>query len=204
MVKSSRDINTFVKHSLLLSSLACGCWSSWLLINSCCYLRWASSDCLYIKFFAVQVHLTTLKHSSRYLSGKLCRTEKGCLVFPVIFSLEHLHLPECHAVFYYSNVGVQNRSDIHFITFQRCDVTLPVRLNEQSIWTSGIVHELTCLTAWRTTLFCNSAYVFQNEVISQQLSAIFTQCYGPYPIPKLSEIKRKQTSRLGEHLSFVI
>ncbi|XP_077425052.1 ankyrin repeat- and BTB/POZ domain-containing protein 3-B isoform X1 [Vanacampus margaritifer] len=36
----------------------------------------------------------------------------------------------------------------------------------------------------------------KNEVISQQLSAIFTQCYGPYPIPKLAEIKRKQSSRL--------
>ncbi|XP_072241567.1 ankyrin repeat and BTB/POZ domain-containing protein 3-B isoform X2 [Leuresthes tenuis] len=39
----------------------------------------------------------------------------------------------------------------------------------------------------------------KNEVISQQLSAIFTQCYGPYPIPKLSEIKRKQSSRLDPH-----
>ncbi|XP_023182572.1 ankyrin repeat and BTB/POZ domain-containing protein BTBD11-B-like isoform X2 [Xiphophorus maculatus] len=39
----------------------------------------------------------------------------------------------------------------------------------------------------------------KNEVISQQLSSIFTQCYGPYPIPKLSEIKRKQTSRLDPH-----
>ena len=38
----------------------------------------------------------------------------------------------------------------------------------------------------------------QNEVISQQLCVIFTHCYGPYPIPKLTEIKRKQTSRLGE------
>ncbi|XP_031420077.1 ankyrin repeat and BTB/POZ domain-containing protein BTBD11-B isoform X1 [Clupea harengus] len=36
----------------------------------------------------------------------------------------------------------------------------------------------------------------KNEVISQQLAVIFTQCYGPYPIPKLVEIKRKQTSRL--------
>ncbi|KAK1198359.1 BTBDB protein, partial [Pygoscelis papua] len=36
----------------------------------------------------------------------------------------------------------------------------------------------------------------KNEVISQQLSVIFTHCYGPYPIPKLVEIKRKQTSRL--------
>uniref|UniRef100_A0A1A8Q3I8 BTB (POZ) domain containing 11 n=1 Tax=Nothobranchius rachovii TaxID=451742 RepID=A0A1A8Q3I8_9TELE len=36
----------------------------------------------------------------------------------------------------------------------------------------------------------------KNEVISQQLAAIFTQCYGPYPIPKLTEIKRKQSSRL--------
>ncbi|XP_041966693.1 ankyrin repeat and BTB/POZ domain-containing protein BTBD11-B isoform X1 [Alosa sapidissima] len=36
----------------------------------------------------------------------------------------------------------------------------------------------------------------KNEVISQQLAVIFTQCYGPYPIPKLTEIKRKQTSRL--------
>ncbi|XP_040895143.1 ankyrin repeat and BTB/POZ domain-containing protein BTBD11-B isoform X2 [Toxotes jaculatrix] len=39
----------------------------------------------------------------------------------------------------------------------------------------------------------------KNEVISQQLSTIFTQCYGPYPIPKLAEIKRKQTSRLDPH-----
>ncbi|XP_022045309.1 ankyrin repeat and BTB/POZ domain-containing protein 3-B isoform X2 [Acanthochromis polyacanthus] len=39
----------------------------------------------------------------------------------------------------------------------------------------------------------------KNEVISQQLSAIFTQCYGPYPIPKLAEIKRKQTARLDPH-----
>ncbi|XP_078099243.1 ankyrin repeat- and BTB/POZ domain-containing protein 3-A isoform X2 [Sander vitreus] len=37
----------------------------------------------------------------------------------------------------------------------------------------------------------------KNEVISQQLSVIFTQCYGPFPIPKLTEIKKKQTSRLG-------
>ncbi|CAB1316985.1 unnamed protein product [Coregonus sp. 'balchen'] len=33
----------------------------------------------------------------------------------------------------------------------------------------------------------------------QQLSVIFTQCYGPFPIPKLTEIKRKQTSRLDPH-----
>uniref|UniRef100_A0A8C7XD46 BTB (POZ) domain containing 11a n=1 Tax=Oryzias sinensis TaxID=183150 RepID=A0A8C7XD46_9TELE len=39
----------------------------------------------------------------------------------------------------------------------------------------------------------------KNEVISQQLSVIFTQCYGPFPIPKLTEIKRKQTSRLDPH-----
>ncbi|XP_066561499.1 ankyrin repeat- and BTB/POZ domain-containing protein 3-B [Amia ocellicauda] len=39
----------------------------------------------------------------------------------------------------------------------------------------------------------------KNEVISQQLSVIFTQCYGPYPIPKLTEIKKKQTSRLDPH-----
>ncbi|XP_027727767.1 ankyrin repeat and BTB/POZ domain-containing protein BTBD11 [Vombatus ursinus] len=39
----------------------------------------------------------------------------------------------------------------------------------------------------------------QNEVISQQLCVIFTHCYGPYPIPKLVEIKRKQTSRLDPH-----
>ncbi|CAJ0940717.1 unnamed protein product, partial [Ranitomeya imitator] len=38
-----------------------------------------------------------------------------------------------------------------------------------------------------------------NEVISQQLAVIFSQCYGPYPIPKLTEIKRKQTSRLDPH-----
>ncbi|KAG9491077.1 hypothetical protein GDO78_006441 [Eleutherodactylus coqui] len=39
----------------------------------------------------------------------------------------------------------------------------------------------------------------KNEVISQQLAVIFSQCYGPYPIPKLTEIKRKQTSRLDPH-----
>ncbi|XP_051911880.1 ankyrin repeat and BTB/POZ domain-containing protein 3-A-like [Hippocampus zosterae] len=39
----------------------------------------------------------------------------------------------------------------------------------------------------------------KNEVISQQLSAIFTQCYGPFPIPKLAEIKKKQASRLDPH-----
>ncbi|XP_026858020.1 ankyrin repeat and BTB/POZ domain-containing protein BTBD11-A isoform X2 [Electrophorus electricus] len=39
----------------------------------------------------------------------------------------------------------------------------------------------------------------KNEVISQQLAVIFTQCYGPFPIPKLTEIKKKQTSRLDPH-----
>uniref|UniRef100_A0A673BM05 Ankyrin repeat and BTB/POZ domain-containing protein BTBD11-A n=1 Tax=Sphaeramia orbicularis TaxID=375764 RepID=A0A673BM05_9TELE len=39
----------------------------------------------------------------------------------------------------------------------------------------------------------------KNEVISQQLSVIFTQCYGPFPIPKLTEMKKKQTSRLDPH-----
>uniref|UniRef100_UPI0037E846E8 ankyrin repeat and BTB/POZ domain-containing protein 3-A isoform X2 n=1 Tax=Semicossyphus pulcher TaxID=241346 RepID=UPI0037E846E8 len=39
----------------------------------------------------------------------------------------------------------------------------------------------------------------KNEVISQQLSVIFTQCYGPFPIPKLTEIKKKQSSRLDPH-----
>nr|XP_057921744.1 ankyrin repeat and BTB/POZ domain-containing protein 3-A-like isoform X2 [Doryrhamphus excisus] len=39
----------------------------------------------------------------------------------------------------------------------------------------------------------------KNEVINQQLSVIFTQCYGPFPIPKLTEIKKKQASRLDPH-----
>ncbi|XP_038636554.1 ankyrin repeat and BTB/POZ domain-containing protein BTBD11-B [Scyliorhinus canicula] len=39
----------------------------------------------------------------------------------------------------------------------------------------------------------------KNEAISQQLAAIFVQCYGPYPIPKFTEIKRKQISRLDPH-----
>ncbi|XP_068169896.1 ankyrin repeat and BTB/POZ domain-containing protein 3-B isoform X1 [Antennarius striatus] len=43
----------------------------------------------------------------------------------------------------------------------------------------------------------------KNEVISQQLAAIFTQCYGPYPIPKLAEIKRKQSSRLGQDMFLI-
>ncbi|XP_055793855.1 ankyrin repeat and BTB/POZ domain-containing protein 3-A-like isoform X1 [Salvelinus fontinalis] len=38
----------------------------------------------------------------------------------------------------------------------------------------------------------------KNEVISQ-LSVIFSQCYGPFPVPKLTEIRRKQTSRLDPH-----
>ncbi|XP_052316016.1 ankyrin repeat and BTB/POZ domain-containing protein 3-A-like isoform X2 [Oncorhynchus keta] len=38
----------------------------------------------------------------------------------------------------------------------------------------------------------------KNEVISQ-LSVIFSQCYGPFPIPKLTEIRRNQTSRLDPH-----
>ncbi|XP_041072428.1 ankyrin repeat and BTB/POZ domain-containing protein BTBD11-B isoform X2 [Carcharodon carcharias] len=39
----------------------------------------------------------------------------------------------------------------------------------------------------------------KNEAISQQLAGIFVQCYGPYPIPKFTEIKRKQISRLDPH-----
>lgn len=41
-------------------------------------------------------------------------------------------------------------------------------------------------------------------MISQHLSVIFTHCYGPFPIPKLTEIKRKQTSRLGKELRLEI
>ncbi|XP_028811180.1 ankyrin repeat- and BTB/POZ domain-containing protein 3-A isoform X2 [Denticeps clupeoides] len=39
----------------------------------------------------------------------------------------------------------------------------------------------------------------KNEVVSQQMSVIFTKCYGPFPIPKLTEVKRKQSSRLDPH-----
>ncbi|XP_067906323.1 ankyrin repeat and BTB/POZ domain-containing protein 3-B isoform X2 [Heterodontus francisci] len=39
----------------------------------------------------------------------------------------------------------------------------------------------------------------KNEAISQQLAGIFVRCYGPYPIPKFTEIKRKQISRLDPH-----
>uniref|UniRef100_A0A4W3J429 BTB (POZ) domain containing 11b n=1 Tax=Callorhinchus milii TaxID=7868 RepID=A0A4W3J429_CALMI len=39
----------------------------------------------------------------------------------------------------------------------------------------------------------------KNEVISRQLAVIFTHCYGPYPIPKLKEIKQKQSARLDPH-----
>uniref|UniRef100_A0A673BT34 Ankyrin repeat and BTB/POZ domain-containing protein BTBD11-A n=1 Tax=Sphaeramia orbicularis TaxID=375764 RepID=A0A673BT34_9TELE len=38
-----------------------------------------------------------------------------------------------------------------------------------------------------------------SKVALQQLSVIFTQCYGPFPIPKLTEMKKKQTSRLDPH-----
>uniref|UniRef100_A0A8C5H227 Ankyrin repeat and BTB/POZ domain-containing protein BTBD11-B-like n=1 Tax=Gouania willdenowi TaxID=441366 RepID=A0A8C5H227_GOUWI len=41
--------------------------------------------------------------------------------------------------------------------------------------------------------------ILRASKVLQQLSAIFTQCYGPYPIPKLAEIKRKQSSRLDPH-----
>lgn len=57
-----------------------------------------------------------------------------------------------------------------------------------------------CTKKLIASLFCVFVDVLrvQNETISQHLSVIFTQCYGPFPIPKLTEIKRKQTSRLGE------
>ncbi|OPJ80431.1 ankyrin repeat and BTB/POZ domain-containing protein BTBD11 isoform B [Patagioenas fasciata monilis] len=60
------------------------------------------------------------------------------------------------------------------------------------------------VTGTRVIYTCTSCILHvrcerQNEVISQQLSVIFTHCYGPYPIPKLVEIKRKQTSRLDPH-----
>ncbi|XP_051886401.1 ankyrin repeat and BTB/POZ domain-containing protein 3-B isoform X2 [Pristis pectinata] len=48
-------------------------------------------------------------------------------------------------------------------------------------------------------LLFNILKASKNEAISQQLAAIFAQCYGPYPIPKFTEIKRKQISRLDPH-----
>ncbi|XP_077450519.1 ankyrin repeat- and BTB/POZ domain-containing protein 3-A-like isoform X2 [Stigmatopora argus] len=39
----------------------------------------------------------------------------------------------------------------------------------------------------------------KNEAIGQQLAVIFTQCYGPFPIPRLGETKKKETSRLDPH-----
>lgn len=47
-------------------------------------------------------------------------------------------------------------------------------------------------------VFVDVCVCVQNETISQHLSVIFTHCYGPFPIPKLTELKKKQTSRLGE------
>ncbi|TKS90709.1 Ankyrin repeat and BTB/POZ domain-containing protein BTBD11-A [Collichthys lucidus] len=51
----------------------------------------------------------------------------------------------------------------------------------------------------RASKVAGAFFHVHNEVISQQLSVIFTQCYGPFPIPKLTEIKKKQTSRLDPH-----
>ncbi|XP_078273216.1 ankyrin repeat- and BTB/POZ domain-containing protein 3-B isoform X2 [Rhinoraja longicauda] len=39
----------------------------------------------------------------------------------------------------------------------------------------------------------------KNEAISEQLAAILAQCYGPFPIPRFAEIKRKHISRLDPH-----
>lgn len=41
--------------------------------------------------------------------------------------------------------------------------------------------------------------VSKNEAISEQLAAILAQCYGPFPIPRFAEIKRKHISRLDPH-----
>ncbi|XP_029318152.1 ankyrin repeat and BTB/POZ domain-containing protein BTBD11-A isoform X4 [Cottoperca gobio] len=51
----------------------------------------------------------------------------------------------------------------------------------------------------RSSKVTGAFFHVHNEVISQHLSVIFTQCYGPFPIPKLTEMKRKQTSRLDPH-----
>ncbi|XP_072123444.1 ankyrin repeat and BTB/POZ domain-containing protein 3-B isoform X3 [Mobula birostris] len=48
-------------------------------------------------------------------------------------------------------------------------------------------------------LLFNILKASKNEAISQQLAAIFTQCYGPYPIPKFTDIKPKQIARLDPH-----
>ncbi|XP_029108229.1 ankyrin repeat- and BTB/POZ domain-containing protein 3-B isoform X1 [Scleropages formosus] len=72
----------------------------------------------------------------------------------------------------------------------------------------GLLKEFTCIEEEEYTeelithglpLMFEILRASKNEVISQQLSAIFTHCYGPYPIPKLTEIKKKQTSRLDPH-----
>ncbi|XP_072915950.1 ankyrin repeat and BTB/POZ domain-containing protein 3-like [Hemitrygon akajei] len=48
-------------------------------------------------------------------------------------------------------------------------------------------------------LLFNILKASKNEAISQQLAAIFTQCYSPYPIPKFTDIKQKQIARLDPH-----
>uniref|UniRef100_A0A8C9XAZ2 Ankyrin repeat and BTB domain containing 3 n=1 Tax=Sander lucioperca TaxID=283035 RepID=A0A8C9XAZ2_SANLU len=70
----------------------------------------------------------------------------------------------------------------------------------------GLLKEFSCIEEEEYTeelITLGLPLMFQilraSKVISQQLSAIFTQCYGPYPIPKLAEIKRKQTARLDPH-----
>lgn len=111
---------------------------------------------------------------------------------------------------------------IHLDAFQGCEMSMNTwqmpKYNECRVWYG--CRRLTSLTAAGCigvvcTCIMNDGRAFrvssphllllllfcQNEVISQQLAAIFTQCYGPYPIPKLSEIKRKQSSRLGEQPS---
>ncbi|XP_069760602.1 ankyrin repeat and BTB/POZ domain-containing protein 3-B isoform X4 [Narcine bancroftii] len=46
------------------------------------------------------------------------------------------------------------------------------------------------------SLLFNILKACKNEAISQQLAVIFAQCYGPFPIPKFTAIKRKLISRL--------
>lgn len=37
----------------------------------------------------------------------------------------------------------------------------------------------------------------QNDAVNQQLTSIFTHCYGNGPIPSIPEIKRTPPARLG-------
>lgn len=103
---------------------------------------------------------------------------------PIDFTTDLIHCLSEHALNWMLNLAQYG----FFFSLLKVPVS---EVFHSSLWWFDIV------PFWWLSL-CVNACNKQNEVISQQLAVIFTQCYGPFPIPKLTEIKKKQTSRLGK------